>query len=385
MAEQFTPWFTPFAGNTLVPSLGDYLDGDPSSVVSDSTEVSPNFSDLVSQWTTPYSEVLPEHTSPSGTAVNPEGDLGQKLVSTLLRPISGQTVDQRTQHAITNNRLRNLAVNNPLALTTYNPNSTVPDYKQGWGDPAMITGQDYAILGGRDSAQRSTAPDWWQRHMAEQYQGLQALRDTARNPSDFPNIWDDAVEDVKLNKEGVDTAGMRGVPSVEDYVNELEYQRNARNLVAKNLMGVIQKTDAQKAADRVNEAKANAPAIALNIAPPQKTRVVDTGPSASDLRRIRENDAMEARIREASRQAGEAQLEADDRKAIARARANEDRRAQEARVIADAINNAKVEEAQRKEEARLNQLNQQMLERMRVQEAARNFREREMQGQYGFF
>ena len=40
---------------------------------------------------------------------------------------------------------------------------------------------------------------------------------------------------------------------------------------------------------------------------------------------------------------------------------------------------------QREEEARLEQLNQQMLERMRTQEAARKFREREMQGQYGFF
>ena len=40
---------------------------------------------------------------------------------------------------------------------------------------------------------------------------------------------------------------------------------------------------------------------------------------------------------------------------------------------------------QRSEEARLEQLNQQMLERMRRQEEARKFREREMQGQYGFF
>ena len=360
LAEQFTPWFTPFTGEAttelspLTPSIDTLL--------SNQLEDPPNYSDLVSQWSTPYSEVLPEHTSPSGTAVTPEGDLNQKLVSTFLKPISGQTVDQRTQHAIINDRLRNLAVNNPLALTTYNPNSTVPDYKQGWGDPAMITGQDYAILGGRDSAQRSTAPDWWQRFMAGQYQGLQALRDTLRDPvaaHASPAIRDARDEAIKLNKEGVDTAYMRGVPSVEAYVNELEYQRNARNLVAKNLMGHRQLTDAQK-----------------ESAPPQKTRVVDTGPSASDIRRINaareRSESLENRIRKESSKAKEAKLQADDKKAIARARANE------ARVIADSIKKAN-------ESKRLDQLNQQMLARMKAQEDARKFREKNMAGQYGFF
>jgi hypothetical protein len=92
--------------------------------------------------------------------------------------------------------------------------------------------------------------------------------------------------------------------------------------------------------------------------------VPDQGPSESDLRRIEESARS-------AREAAEAQ-----------ARQREQER-EGARLIAEA--RAKAIQDRRAEEARLEQLNQQMLERMRTQEEARKFREREMKGQYGFF
>ena len=105
--------------------------------------------------------------------------------------------------------------------------------------------------------------------------------------------------------------------------------------------------------------------------------VPDQGPSESDLRRIEEK----SRQREEQRQAEESARSAREA-AEAQARQREQER-EGARLIAEA--RAKAIQDRRAEEARLEQLNQQMLERMRTQEEARKFREREMKGQYGFF
>jgi hypothetical protein len=104
--------------------------------------------------------------------------------------------------------------------------------------------------------------------------------------------------------------------------------------------------------------------------------------SASDIRRQQEEAQRQEQQKEAQRQEQqrEAQRQDEERASIreqALQNARIERMAQEAK--------AQRQSDARQEEQRLHQLNQQMLERMRTQEAARNFREREMQGQYGFF
>ncbi len=216
-------------------------------------------------------------------------------------------------------------------------------------DTGYDLGQKYA---------EENVPMWRLAPLGRAWQQYDEFTDWGRSPSSYP----DGTWDISL-PFGISAS----IP------NPLAPFNQARMDARENIIGAERGYE-----DKIAETQANVLQQMVPIVPPKpQERRDDRQASASDLRRIEE----QSRQREAQRQA-----EASARSAREAAEAQARQRAQEregARLMAEARANAI--QKQREEEARLEQLNQQMLERMRTQEAARKFREREMQGQYGFF